>query len=122
MNNNLLTRNLIRLVIFVASLVFFVNMMSAQKVYVTDNPYNADYICYVTGDVFTADWVIYQTNNQYEAEDGHWFITDTRWDADFVICFPVTISCRSNHTSLLIPLSIKFSYEFIACVKYGVGC
>lgn len=87
MNDNLLTRNLIRLAIFVASLLFFINMMSAQRVYVTDNPHHADYICYVTGNVFTADWIIYETDNQFDAADGRWFITDNRFEADFIVCY-----------------------------------
>ncbi len=97
MNENILTRNLIRLVVFVASLMFFINIMSAQQIYISRNPYNADYVVYKTDNQFVADWVIYQTDNKYEAGDGRWFVTDNRWEADFVICF-TTNQYLATHT------------------------
>ena len=90
MNENILHKNLIRLAIFILSLTAFTmwfSKVTAQTIFVTDNPYNADFICYVTNNRFEADWSIYMTDNRYDAGDGRWFEVDSRYDADYVVYF-----------------------------------
>ena len=84
MENNILVTNLIRLFLF----AFFMGVMAAifgQKVYLTNNKYEADHTCYIVNNPYVADWVIYMTHNQYEAEEGRWFITNNKYDADYII-------------------------------------
>ncbi len=87
MNENILTRNLIRLVVFIASLMFFVNMMNGQVIFITDNQYNADYQVYVTDNRYEADWIVYITNNRYEAKGGIMYVSNDRYTADYLIYF-----------------------------------
>ena len=68
MGNNILVTNLIHLFLF----AFFMGVMAAifgQKVYLTNNKYEADHTCYIVNNPYVADWVIYMTHNQYEAEE-----------------------------------------------------
>jgi len=84
MNQNQLITNLIRLGLF----LFFMgllNVIFGQKIYITENKYNADYTVCPSPNQFTADLVIYITDNRYEADNGKWFITDNKYDADFII-------------------------------------
>lgn len=87
MNENILTRNLIRLVVFIASLMFFVNMMNGQVVFITDNQYNADYQVFVTDNRYEADWIVYITDNRYEARGGIMYVSSNRYTADYLIYF-----------------------------------
>ena len=87
MNENILTRNLIRLAVFIASLMFFVNMVNGQVVFITDNQYNADYQVCVTDNKYEADWIVYITNNRYEAKGGIMYISNNRYAADYLIYF-----------------------------------
>lgn len=84
MNQNQLIVNLMRLGLF----LFFMGLLNAifgQKVYITENEYNADYTVCPSSNQFTADLIIYITDNRYEADNGKWFITDNKYDADFII-------------------------------------
>lgn len=87
MNGNILIRNLIRLVVFIASLMFFINMMNGQVVFITDNQYNADYQVCVTDNKYEADWIVYITDNRYEARGGIMYISNNRYTADYLIYF-----------------------------------
>ena len=84
MNQNQLIVNLMRLGLF----LFFMgllNVIFGQKVYITENEYNADYTVCPASNQFTADLIIYITDNRYEADHGKWFITDNKYDADFIV-------------------------------------
>ena len=84
MNQNQLIVNLMRLGLF----LFFMGLLNAifgQKVYITENEYNADYTVCPSSNQFTADLIIYITDNRYEADNGKWFITDNKYDADFIV-------------------------------------
>jgi len=96
MNENILTRNLIRLAVFIASLMFFVNMMNGQVVFITDNQYNADYQVFVTDNRYEADWIVYITDNRYEARGGIMYVSSNRYTADYLIYFT---SWSSFHSS-----------------------
>jgi len=67
MNKNLLISGLIKFILFFGSLIFFINMVNGQIIYVTDNRYEADYQVCVTNNRYEADWIVYLTNKKYEA-------------------------------------------------------
>lgn len=97
MKDNILTKNLVRLVVFIASLMFFVNIMNGQIVYITENQFAADYTVCPSTNQFTADYIIYITDNRYQAKNGHWFITDNKYQADFTV-FISTNQYLSDYT------------------------
>ena len=76
MNKNMLVSGLIKFVVFMGSLLFFINMVRSQVIYQTDNRFEADYVVYVTTNKFEADWMVYMTKNRFEAKNGIMCVTD----------------------------------------------
>lgn len=74
---------------FAALILLFASQASAQKVYETDNKYNADVICYQTDNKYNADLIVYITDNKYNADgnEGIWYYTDNKYNADKQVFF-----------------------------------
>ena len=87
MNKNLLVSGLIKFILFFGSLLFFINMMKGQVVYLTDNKFEADYICTIVGNKYEADWIIHINDwKRYSQQNpGNWYITENRYEAKFKI-------------------------------------
>ena len=82
------TNKLLRWVIFLLAIIA-VNTCNAQRIFVTDNQYEANYQIFITNNRYEADWIIYQTDNQFEADAnrGRWFVTKNRYQANYIMYF-----------------------------------
>ena len=111
MNKNMLVVNLIRFIVFFGSLLLFINVMNAQRVFVTDNEFEADYKVWVGDleDKYRADWIIYTTDNEFEAGYGRFYFTSTPYDANFTI-FIVEWDFEADR--ILFKTEDKFSVKF----------
>lgn len=59
-----------------------------QRVYVTDNRWEADATVYRTAYQFEADLLVYKTNYTNDASTiGNWYFVDARYKADWVIYY-----------------------------------
>lgn len=69
-------------------LLFTVSVLSAQRIYVTKNRNEADYICYITNNKTEADWVVKKTTwDSTASRRGHWKFVNSRNSADLIIYF-----------------------------------
>ena len=59
----------------------------SQIVYLTDNKFEADYICSIVSSKFEADWLIHINDwKRYSQQHhGNWYITENRYEAQFKI-------------------------------------
>lgn len=63
--------------------------LHSQKIYITDNRWQADVKVYITDNTWQADEVVYITDNRWQADakDCIWYFTDNRWQADKIIFY-----------------------------------
>jgi len=82
-------------------LLFFINFsVFSQKIYVTDDISEADYVCYVTDNEFTADWKIKVVDWERITigNPGYWFYTDEKKESRYIVYFTnqKTLGCEKN--------------------------
>lgn len=77
--------------VFVLSIFFQTNILSAQKVYSVDHDYQADIKVYVVDKDYRADLIVYKTDHSYRAKSnenkGIWYFCPTQSQADKKIFF-----------------------------------
>lgn len=63
------------------------HMAYGQIVYLTDNRYEADYICSIVSNKYEADWLIHINDwKRYSQQNhGNWYITENRYEAQFKV-------------------------------------
>ena len=59
----------------------------SQVIYLTDNKYEADYICTIASNKYEADWLIHINDwKRYSQQNpGNWYITANKYEAKFKI-------------------------------------
>jgi len=59
----------------------------SQIIYLTDNKYEADYICTIVNNRYEADWLININDwKRYSQQHhGNWYITENRYEAQFKV-------------------------------------
>lgn len=74
--------------LFTLILLLTIAVINAQRVYITNNRNEADYICYITNNKTEADWVVKKTTWDSTARiAGNWKFVTNRNSADFVVYF-----------------------------------
>jgi len=59
----------------------------SQVIYLTNNKYEADYICTIASNKYEADWLIHVNDWERFSRQNHgnWFITENKYKAQFKI-------------------------------------
>lgn len=69
-------------------LLFTVSVVSAQRIYVTNNRNEADYVCFITSNKTEADWIVKKTTWDSTASiRGNWKFVNNRNNADIIIYY-----------------------------------
>lgn len=72
-------------VLLTAITLFISSLIYSQKIFVTENKNEADYVIYVAKDKSNADWVVMKTTWKNQAKNGRWFFTEWKNEADIIV-------------------------------------
>jgi len=101
---------------FSVFLLFFINFsVFSQKIYVTDDISEADYVCYVTDNEYIADWRINVVDWERITigRPGLWYYVDDKSDARYKIYFTDKkyLGCEKNRVIFFVDDKFDVFFE-----------